>query len=67
MKMHRTITPERICEAVARRMQSLDNPGFCIACGNEAEGVEPDAERYECEACGELAVYGADDLLIRIV
>ena len=50
-----------------RRMQSLDNPGFCIACGNEAEGCEPDAREYECEACGESQVYGADELLLEII
>jgi predicted RNA-binding Zn-ribbon protein involved in translation (DUF1610 family) len=43
---------------------SLDNPGFCIACGAEVDGVEPDACQYECEACGKHAVYGAEELLI---
>jgi hypothetical protein len=47
-------------------MQSLDNPGFCIKCGEDAEGVEPDAREYECEHCGEAAVYGADELLMEI-
>jgi hypothetical protein len=44
MKLHKSITPERIMEACERYQQSLDNPGLCIACGAEAEGVEPDAE-----------------------
>jgi hypothetical protein len=26
--------------------------------------VEPDAERYHCEACGGMDVYGAEQLLI---
>ena len=38
------VTPEQIMEACERYQQSLDNPGFCIACGAEAECVEPDAE-----------------------
>jgi predicted RNA-binding Zn-ribbon protein involved in translation (DUF1610 family) len=38
--------------------------GFCLACGEEVSGVEPDAERYECESCGERKVYGAEQLLI---
>ncbi len=44
-----------------------DNLGFCIACGAEQSGVEPDARKYPCEACGERKVYGAQELLLRIV
>jgi hypothetical protein len=29
-------------------------------------GVEPDAREYECEACGEREVYGAQELLMGI-
>lgn len=64
---HRSITVERIVDAVERRMTSLDNPGFCLACGAEAEGVEPDARRYKCEVCSARQVYGADELLIMVV
>jgi hypothetical protein len=64
MNMHKSITPERIMEACERYQQSLDNPGFCIACGAEAEGVEPDAEKYTCESCGASGVYGVEQLLI---
>lgn len=64
MKMHESITPERIIDAVERRMTTLDNPGFCIACGEEQDGCEPDAREYECESCGENKVYGADELLM---
>ena len=66
MKLHESITPERVMEAVERSQTSLDNPGFCVACGAEAEGVEPDARRYECEACREPGVFGADELLFRL-
>ena len=38
--------------------------GFCIACGDEAGGVEPDARKYECESCGKHAVYGAAELVL---
>jgi hypothetical protein len=64
MKIHASITSEMILDACERQMTSLDNPGFCIACGCEAEGVEPDARRYKCESCGEKAVYGAEELLM---
>jgi len=62
---HRTLTDEVILEACQRRLSSLDNPGFCLMCG--AEGAcEPDAENYECEACGARQVFGAEALLIVI-
>lgn len=66
MKLHKSITLERLEEAVERTMRTLDNPGFCAACGEEAEGCEPDARKYECEHCGERAVYGAEELLFGI-
>lgn len=65
-KMHESITEDRVIEAVERRMRSLDNPGFCLSCGEEAEGCEPDARRYECEHCGERKVYGADEILFML-
>ena len=44
-------------------VQGDNDEGFCLACGERAYGVEPDARRYECEACGEPKVYGAEELL----
>ena len=38
--------------------------GFCLACGAEAEGVEPDARRYTCESCEAPKVYGLEELLM---
>ena len=64
MKMHPSITAERVVEACERHMTSLDNPGFCVVCGADAEGVEPDARKYKCESCGERGVYGAEELVI---
>ena len=64
MKTHKSITLKRLEEAVQRNLTTLDNPGFCIKCGEEADGCEPDARKYECESCGEPAVYGAEDLLL---
>ena len=45
-------------------VESDDNLGFCIECGEEAFGVEPDARRYKCECCGKYSVYGAEELLV---
>jgi len=38
--------------------------GFCLACGAEANGVEPDARQYECESCGVSKVYGLEELVM---
>ena len=61
MKKHASITIDRIIEAVERD----DNIGFCLACGEETSGVEPDAREYECDSCGAKAVYGAEELLMQ--
>jgi hypothetical protein len=63
---HPSLTDTRIAEAVEREMYSLDNPGFCLICGEDAEDCEPDAREYECEFCGECQVYGAAELLLHI-
>ncbi len=56
--------PERLIEAVQEQMFGDSNTGFCIACGQEADGCEPDARNYPCESCGEHKVYGASELLM---
>jgi len=66
MKIHPAITEAVVMEAVERRRLTLDNPGFCIACGNEQGGCEPDARAYLCEACGVRAVYGAEELFLEM-
>jgi hypothetical protein len=62
--MHPSLIPERTMDAVERGMTTLDNPGFCIDCGDDAKGVKPDARWYKCEHCGKKAVYGAEELLL---
>ena len=52
--------------AVMAAVERDDCTGFCIACGEEQGGCEPDARRVECESCGERKVYGAEELLLRI-
>jgi hypothetical protein len=66
MKFHKSITRARVFDAVERRNSSLDNPGFCLSCGDDVEGVEPDAREYECDVCGALTVYGAEEILFRL-
>ena len=41
-----------------------DFRGFCLNCGEDAYGVEPDARKYECECCGKEEVYGAEEILV---
>ena len=38
--------------------------GVCLNCCNEQDGVEPDAAGYECAACGEWLVMGAEQILV---
>lgn len=40
--------------------------GICLACGEDAFDVEPDARRYECESCGKEKVYGCQELLLMV-
>jgi hypothetical protein len=65
--VHPSITVERIMQACERHRMTLDDPGLCLTCGNEQTNVEPDARGYECEACGEPTVYGAEELLLRVL
>lgn len=64
---HSDVTETAIMEACGRRLTSLDNPGICLSCGFEQDGCEPDAREYECEACGDPQVFGAEELLMEIM
>ena len=66
-EVHASVTAERIADACEREMTSLDNPGICIACGEGADGREPDARKYICECCDLPAVYGAAELAMMMM
>jgi hypothetical protein len=51
---------------VMRAIREDDTAGFCIECGDQVHGVEPDACGYMCEACHKPAVYGAEEILMQI-
>lgn len=54
-----------LSEASYRKLTFTDgNVGFCLSCGSEADGVEPDARRYTCESCNQAKVYGLEELLM---
>ena len=67
MQLPDNLSIEEVMDAVERQRSSLDNPGFCMACGEEADGCEPDARGYECESCEEMEVYGAEEILMEVV
>lgn len=54
------IDTDQLIEAI----EADEGIGFCLACGDEAYGVEPDARKYKCESCGEMRVYGAEEILL---
>ena len=63
MKIHKSITLEKVIDATKK----TEYLGYCISCGHEAQGVESDAQNYECEDCGALQVFGAEELLTMLV
>ena len=69
MKIHPSLTAERVVKAAEEEMfgPAVTNPGFCLDCGEEQEGCEPDAEGYECESCEAPKVYGAATLAMMIL
>lgn len=63
MHIHRSVTPSRVNRLAKQSMFGLESPGICVSCGKDADQVEPDAEGYTCEVCGEDSVFGAEQLL----
>lgn len=45
-----------------RQLWDEDTTGWCLHCGCEVDGVEPDARKYTCETCGLPKVYGLSEL-----
>jgi hypothetical protein len=46
---------------VEESFYGTSSPGWCLACGEQADEVEPDARRYQCDACGLHQVFGAEE------
>jgi hypothetical protein len=57
---------DEVIEACKRRDTSLDNPDFCISCGAERDGCEPDARNYPCDECGQRTVFGAEEIVMMV-
>lgn len=58
------INEERLLAAVKENMFGLGNTGFCLECGEEQEGCEPDARNYRCDSCDARQVFGAEEVLM---
>lgn len=42
-----------------------ENSGWCKSCQEfTGQFAEPDAERYDCDSCGNPTLYGAEQALI---
>jgi hypothetical protein len=67
MRMHKSITVDRVHDACMEQMFGLEDPGFCVACGGDVEGVKPETCKRKCEHCGRKAVFGAQELLLTMV
>ncbi len=63
MKLPKGLTLENIMEIAGEGWDA----GFCMECGEVADGVEPDACGCECQSCGSPSVYGAEGLVVRLV
>ena len=55
-------------ECTQRKMELImigdSYPGWCLACGKEVKGVEPDARKYTCAKCDKPKVYGMAELMM---
>ena len=57
---------DELVDTVMELIVEDDGGGICIACHEVADGfVEPDAEGYECDACGAFKVCGAELWLLQ--
>jgi Zn finger protein HypA/HybF involved in hydrogenase expression len=45
-------------------LMTMDTTGWCLACGHEVDGIEPDARKVMCEDCHQPKVYGLEELVL---
>ena len=62
--MHREVHENVVLKRIEEILAEDTSDGFCVECGEEAAGIEPDAADEECAYCGKRAVYGAEQLLL---
>lgn len=59
-EIHPSINLDRLLEAATDENEEF---GFCILCGTQVAGIEPDIRHSPCPDCGEHTVYGVDELI----
>jgi len=55
---------DELLDMAMEACEANDYIGYCIKCGAEHYGIEPDARKYKCEECGKNTVYGAQEIII---
>jgi hypothetical protein len=55
---------DTLLDIATELMAEDDGAGVCRSCLTITYGVEPDARRYLCQACGRPEVYGAEQLVV---
>lgn len=63
MKRNKTEILDRAIRLCEESETNLSNLGICLACGEEVDVCEPDARYDECECCGEMKVFGAQEII----
>jgi hypothetical protein len=53
-----------VYDAMEESMYGDISEGICLNCGHIQSGVEPDAEGYRCEQCGDPAVNGLETVIM---
>ena len=49
-----------------RAVKNDEMIGYCLACGAEADCIEPDARKYKCESCEAPKVYGSEEIVLML-
>ena len=65
--MSKTRTKETVWPEMGEVLQALgedEQVGWCLSCGEERYGTEPDATNYPCESCGLHRVQGVEIVLM---
>ena len=65
--MNMNINPNIVSlDRIVYAIEHDDHMGFCLVCGADCAGCEPDAREYECPDCAQPTVYGAEECLLMI-
>lgn len=55
---------DELLDMAMEACEADDQIGYCIKCGAEHYGIEPDARKYECEECGKNTVCAAQEIVM---